>query len=82
MTDKNTVLDESLKQVNGGKLADNAKPKIDNLIKRAKNSGMDREELKRQLPGLLVDLRISDGNNLSEDVMRVSMYIDYYWDRA
>ena len=82
MTDKDKVLDELLKQVNGGKILDNTQSKINNLIKRAKDSGMDKEELKRQLPGLLVDLRISDGNNLGEDVMRVSMYIDYYWDRA
>ena len=80
MTDKYAVFDELLKQVDGGKIVDKAGPKVDALIKRAKDANYTKEEFVEELPRLLVSSRIVDGNNLDEDVARITAYVNFRWD--
>ena len=83
MTDKDKFadLEEVLEQVSGGKIMDQANTKIDALIKRAKTYNYTKEEFLEQLPELVVDVKIVDGNNMDEDMQRIRAYVNYRWDR-
>ena len=83
MTDKDKFADfeECLEQVSGGKIMDHANTKIDALIKRAKTYNYTKEEFLEQLPELVVDLKITDGNNPDEDMQRIRAYVNFRWDR-
>ena len=80
MADKQEILDELLKQADGGKILDQAGSRLDNLIHMAKYQHYTKEEFIEVLPTLCLSIQIVDGKNMDEDMARIIEYVNDRWD--